>query len=150
MTQFQFEPYVGTLPIRFGMTPAQVEQIVGPPAQVGQNFLGERDEQRGGVNVRYSKTATSVVEVSLLPAMQLLLDSRDLFRERDPIQTILQYDPNPFEWVGFIIFLEIGLAITGYHDDDASQRAITAFCKGRWDPYRDQFSEFRQPNHSRR
>jgi hypothetical protein len=52
------------------------------------------------------------------------------------------YDPHPFEWVGFIIFLEIGIALTGYHDGDTAQRAMTIFPQGRWDAYRDQFSPF--------
>jgi hypothetical protein len=91
------------------------------------------------VSVRYSKDG-GVVELSLVPTGTLLFHGADLLKEADPIGVLLGTDPDPFEWVGFVVFLAVGVALTGYHDGDHAQRAITAFAPGRWDGYRDHFS----------
>jgi hypothetical protein len=39
----------------------------------------------------------------------------------------------PYEDVGYIIFYKLGIAVTGFHDNDESQKAITIFEEGYWD-----------------
>ena len=34
---------------------------------------------------------------------------------------------------GFIVLLNLGITLTGFHDDDIYQRAVTVFARGRWD-----------------
>lgn len=143
---FHFEPYIGALPLRFGMTPAEVQEAAAPPIKTMKNFLGERDELRAGIHIRYSTTTDAVIEMSFLPTTRLMYDSHDLFQEPDLLQILIRYDPTPFEWVGFVIFLRIGLAVTGYPDRDSAQQAITVFAEGRWEAYRDQFALFKLTN----
>ena len=47
------------------------------------------------------------------------------------------------EYVGFIVFLGLGLTLTGFHDGNDSQRAVTAFARGRWDHLRSKLRPFR-------
>jgi hypothetical protein len=137
-TTFTIEPQTGVLPVRFGMTAAEVARVLGPPVRTTRNYLSEREEQRSGVNVRYAERG-EVVEVSLLPSVCLLFHGTDLFKEVDPIGVLRHADPNPYEWVGFAVFLSLGVAVSGYHDNDSSQRAITVSKLGRWDTYKAQF-----------
>ncbi len=136
--KFIFEPYVGTNLLRFDMTPDEVEKLLGPAESVIVNALGERDEQRGLVSVRYS-LSNGVVEIAFLPAASLVFHDRSLFDEPDVIGYLSVFDPNPFEWVGFVIFLGIGITATGFHDGNDSQRAFTIFREGRWDQFRGEF-----------
>lgn len=138
---FVLSPHVGAIPIRFGMSQAEVASVVGTPERVKQTRLGEQEEQRAGVLVRYSKTGDGVVEITFLPTETLLFNGLNLFQV-DPIQALLLSDPAAFEWVGFIVFLSLGVAVTGYHDNDPSQRAITVSKRGRWDAYRERFAPF--------
>jgi hypothetical protein len=59
----------------------------------------------------------------------------DLDQILDPMPVLLQHDPAPVEFYGFIIFTKIGVTCTGFHDDDRSQRAITVFRRGLWDKH---------------
>jgi hypothetical protein len=142
ISTFTLEPYVGATPVRFGMTASEVKQVLGPPSQVSSNYLGEQEESRDGVKIRYSKEDQTVVELSFLPTVNLIFDSKNLFQQTDPIRIIVGFDPDPYEWVGFVIFLALGVTITGYHDSDLAQRSITVFSRGRWDAYRTQFAKF--------
>lgn len=42
---------------------------------------------------------------------------------------------NTFEVVGFIVFLDLGLAFSGFHDGDEDQKAIVCFARHRWDRF---------------
>src|SRR5690349_15249685 len=121
---YTLEPYIGALPVRFGMTERDVSRVLGKPKRVTTNFLGEREDQRDGVFVRYSENG-GVIDLSLLPPKTLLFHGADLLNATDPIRVLLGRDPDPFEWVGSVIFLAIGVSLTGYHDGDFSDRAIT-------------------------
>jgi hypothetical protein len=53
----------------------------------------------------------------------------------NPLTAFLRADPNPRENVGFVIFRTLGVAVSGYHDDDPSQRAISFGASGLWDEH---------------
>ncbi|PHS00954.1 MAG: hypothetical protein COA78_23225 [Blastopirellula sp.] len=144
ISEFTLVPYVGARPVTFEMTAADVEEILGPAEAVNMNDLGERDERRGPMNVRYSQDDGKVVEIGFDPTAGLLFHGSNLCNESSLVEFLLQFDPQPFEWVGFLIFLELGITATGFHDEDESQKAITVFRKGRWDEFRDEFNAYTQ------
>ncbi len=45
------------------------------------------------------------------------------------LKKLCRLDGSPKNAYGFIILGKFGLAVTGVHDSDASQLAITVFCK---------------------
>ena len=145
MTNYILQPYVGTNLVTFEMTPHQVEMAIGRPQEVGQNSLGERDENRGNVSVRYSLLDNKVCEISFLPSSKLLFKGKLLFEEMDLIDWLMTFDPKPYEFVGFLIFFELGITVTGFHESDESQKAITIFRKGRWDEIREDAELYKKP-----
>jgi hypothetical protein len=50
----------------------------------------------------------------------------------NPLLVLLALDPTPFEDVGFVVFNEIGVAVSGYHDHREEQRAFTLMRPGTW------------------
>lgn len=142
-TTFTLEPHVGALPIRFGMSQNEVSRVLGPPKRVTTNFLEEREEQWDSVFIRYSGSG-GVIDLSLVPPATLHFHGNELLNAPDPIVVLLGSDPDPFEWVGSVIFLAIGVSLTGYHDGDHSERAITIFAPGRYDDYRSQLTPMKR------
>lgn len=136
MTIFVLDPYVGALPVTFNMSPEDVAQIIGPPDSIDDHNTNELEERRGSVAIRYSNQDFKIVEVSFLPKVQLIYHGVDLFRKNYVIDFLSQYD-RPFEFVGFVVYLGLGLAMTGFHDNDESQKAITVFRRGHWDEFQD-------------
>lgn len=133
---YQFIPGVGALPVTFEMSPGEVEAAIGPPDAVGTNYLGEREEDRGPTKVHYSLGDTKVAEIGFLPQVHVAFEGVDLFRRPDPIQLLAQR-ADPFECLGVIVFPKLGISLSGFHDRDESQKAITVFRPGRWDEFRD-------------
>jgi len=44
--------------------------------------------------------------------------------------------------VGFIVLLSLGVAFTGFHDDDESQKAVSVFGKGSYDDLQQKMKDF--------
>jgi hypothetical protein len=128
---YTIKPLVGVGDVKFGMTSEKVEEIWGSPISVTTTMLGEREERRADVTVRYDESG--VVEFTFLPDTDLFIGRVNLFTASDPAAVLLNYDPAPKESLGFLIFFKIGVVITGYHDGEEDQRAITTFTGNRWD-----------------
>jgi len=144
MMEFSIHPYEGASPITFEMTAAAVEALLGPPDVVRLNELGERDELRGKISVRYSSVDNKVVEIAFVPGVAVSLHGCSLFEAQDLVDFLLNLDPYPLEFVGFLIFLRLGITVTGFHDQDEAQKAITVFREGRWDEFRREAQVFKK------
>jgi len=142
MIAFTIEPYVGALPIRFGMNPAEVSQIIGPPSEVSTGPFGNRCEQRECLALGYSTPDGTFMEAVFAPGAKVLYHGHDLFEHPDPIQLLRQFDPAPQLWVGFVIFQRLGVRLSGFHDNDESQKAIAVVKEGYWDQYTEDFVPF--------
>jgi hypothetical protein len=139
--EYDIRPGNGAGPVGFGMRPDQVASVLGPPDETGYNSQGEVQEYRGELAVRYDD-AFGVVELAFGPALDVTLQGRQLFADGDPVSVLLAADPRPVECLGFLVFLSLGVTITGYHDGDVDQRALTVFRPGRWDALSEHFEPF--------
>lgn len=134
-------PYKGVGSVRFGGNEQEVRSLIGDPVAVRTNRLGERELDFEDQVVRVSPT-TGVVEISILPQGNPSVLGIEVFGREKALQRLLALDDAPQECVGFLIFLKLGLAITGLHDGDESQRAVTAFARGHWDELTDKMKPF--------
>lgn len=148
MTEFTLVPYVGALPIRFDMTSEQVRIILREEPKVTENDSEEIEEDFGDVALRYNSLTGELSEIAFVPwGAQLLFEGVPLIGEGttgNPIPHLLAHDKAPVEVLGFLLFLELGLATTGYHDNDPGQRSITIFRKGHWDEFLDDAEPYEQ------
>jgi hypothetical protein len=58
------EPYISSLPIRFGMTPAEVAAAVGPATAVLPGVFGTAVEQLPNLMFGYAQADNTVFEVN--------------------------------------------------------------------------------------
>jgi hypothetical protein len=134
MTSFAIRPFDGALPVRFGMQRALVIQMLGNPETSNEKVdtWGPNLE----INVGYDQDRV-VNQVGLGPGeYELTIFEQSLWTPQqhpDPNPTFLRLDPEPVERVGFLVFTKLGVATTGYHDDDPSQYAISIYPRGAWD-----------------
>lgn len=133
VTQFDIRPHVGALPVTFGMHRDDVHRLLGPPEHSSPiwNKSGFSESYlRGVYNVGYDND-WKANHVGFGPGViELSIDGRPIWspdHQPDPNPVFLALDPAPVATVGFWIYLRLGVTTTGYHDDDESQRAITAF-----------------------
>ncbi len=120
------------------MPKADVDRLLGPATMVRKTPRGEASEFRGPTKPRLTLAEDRLVEMSFLPASGALeLDGFDLFSGPGPdtLRRIEQAYGPLAQHVGYVVSLGAGLAITGFHDGNDAQRAITVFPSGRWDRF---------------
>jgi hypothetical protein len=146
---FDIEPFVGALPVRFGMNRDEVHASLGRPeaSRPIWNKSGTTDYwNKARINVGYDNAGT-VTHAGFGPGgYTLSLRGRQLWsiaEQPDPNPLLLLLDPTPLESVGILIFPAIGISTSGYHDDDDAQLSVTASPPGAWD---DVLKKARPPN----
>lgn len=135
-------PYEAVGPVRFGMDEIEVRAVLGEP--------GSESTDRGGNRVlRYDRLIVTigpngVLEIGISPGSPTSLAGIDLFSSPLALEAVCQMDGAPQEYLGFLVFLNLGITMTGFHDDDESQKALTVFAPGRWDILRSQMKPFQR------
>ena len=74
-----------------------------------------------------------LVEVSVTPPADVRFEGQSLFENDEGWRSLVALDGGEEEAVGFLVLRNLGLALSGLHEGEVEQRAITAFEKGRWD-----------------
>ena len=74
-----------------------------------------------------------VRECTLLPKASATIDGIKLTWDNEFLRKACDRDGNAKNVYGFIVLNNLGIAITGLHDKDKSQLAVTAFSRGDFD-----------------
>jgi hypothetical protein len=136
MVSFDIQPFGGAIPVRFGMPRFELIEIMGNPvvAGNGNDSWGEKLE----ITVGYDKGGL-VNHVGLGPGnFELQLNGQVIWtpnEHTDPNPTFLRYDPDPLEHVGFLVFTQLGIKTTGFHDDYSNDLSVVVYPKGAWDKF---------------
>lgn len=136
------EPYIGALPVRFGMSPVEVAAVIGPPSAVLPGVFGTTAEARPKLMIGYDRANNCVYEVNCHVGTTLMFQGHDLLAHVDPIAFLRLFDPNPVLFVGVVLFLKLGIQVSGFHDCDESQKAISMFIKNIYADYAEDFAPF--------
>lgn len=146
-TDIEIRPLVGANALSFGMSAAEVEQLAGPPDSSSINHLGQLVEFRSFMNIGYSQDASRrLVHFGFGRQMEgVRLGTNHLFimDPFDALRGLRDMGAHPLAYLGFIVFPELGLALTGFHDGDVSQKAISLFEYGAWDSRIPKMTPFR-------
>lgn len=134
---FYIQPYIGVGALHFGMEKSEVESLVGPPIISDTGFLGEATEYRRGNELltTYDQKNHTLVEIGIgRRIVELEYEGMEIFTmpPLEVLRKLIELDGSPFECVGFIVLLELGMTLTGFHDGDIDQKAVTVFERGRW------------------
>jgi len=132
------------------MIPTEVEQILGAPDQVSTNHLKQRVEFRSFMNLAYTAgQQEKLCHIGFGRQMEdITLNGINFFKNQpiEVLKKLVSIDGTPLLYMGFIVFLDLGIALTGFHDNDASQKAVTVFEKGSWDKRIGKMKEFQLSN----
>ena len=133
-------PYAGVGDVRFGMSPEEVSAIVGVPDSHSTNALKQRVEFRAYLNVAFSPgTSPRVKHFGIgRQIRRTTIADIELFvgRPETILQQLCRLDGDSVTYLGYVIFFDLGLTLTGFHDGDVDQRAVAMFERGAWDARR--------------
>jgi hypothetical protein len=146
-SNFELNPYKGAGLIEFGMDASQVEALLGSADKTSVNHLKQRVDFRAFMNIGYSADEPQVVvhlgfgrqmEGVAYKGVLLFGDVKNL-----GFQMLLEDDGNPFTYLGFIVLLNLGITLTGFHDNDVSQQAVAMFQYGAWDARKSKLKQYK-------
>lgn len=118
--------------ISFGMTPSQVADLLGRPNAEKKNFLRQREQHFGDYTVIFDVKTDTVREISIPPkeSGEIIINGHTFSWGFDLFKCMVELDRAPYESSGLVLFFKLGLGMSGYQDNDQSQRSIGAFQRG--------------------
>jgi hypothetical protein len=145
ISEWKILPFVGMGPIRFGMSPAEVAAIVGPPQSVDED-VGYLREYRAVELPIVSYEDNVVTEIEAFHGVEnVTFRGGRIFDE--PGLAILQFleqENNGARMnVGIVLFKDIGITAGRLDQGTRGDHSITAFAQGLWDDRLARFKEIR-------
>lgn len=129
-------PYQSLGQVPFGATAEIVRRVWGAPDSISKTGAGKVAEFYGAVNIGYSSDPDPQVNHfgANKDAVNIRIANIHIFgNDRTQVLTELLMLDDAYTYMGFLVFLNLGVALTGFHDQDESQRAFSMFAKGAWD-----------------
>jgi len=139
----EIESYASAGPLKFGMGYDDVKSSLGEPLSQEKSRLGDTIVRYDGFGATVADTG--VVEAYFLPTTEVSVSGVEVYEDAHAFQKLCALDGAPKEFLGFIILLKLGITLTGFHDGDQSQKAITAFARGRWDRLSGEMKNYTMP-----
>jgi hypothetical protein len=93
-----------------------------------RNFRKEQIYDYGLMNVGFDR-ADRVCHIGFVPGVSVEYDGYSVWTH-EAFNRLCLLDGQPKEVVGFVVLLSLGLAFTGFHDGDESQKAVSMFAEG--------------------
>jgi len=130
----EIKPYKSFGPLVFGQSSrADCVQLFGRPIQIKRNREGVEELHYDQFIIRIDPQTLAVRECTLLPRTDAIIAGIKITWDKSFLRRVCELDGSPKDVYGFIVLDHLGIAVTGIHDDDESQLAITAFSKGEFD-----------------
>jgi hypothetical protein len=128
------------------MTRDEVVAALGPP-QVDrrEQMLGDRVLYYSDLAVTLSAETERVVFVAFEFGCRVVVEGIDVYGDPQAFEKLLRLDGEPYESVGCVILLKLGITLDGFDVSDTDDRVLGAFAPGLWDARRSEFNSFPLP-----
>jgi len=139
----EIKSYIGINNLRFEhSTKNDAISCFGKPNMERKTRLGNIEYEYDYFILRFAPLTYTLLECTLLPYAEATINGIAVTWDKNFLKQLCQLDGSPKNAYGFIIFSKIGLAVTGIHDNDESQLAITAFCKNELNEFLEGSNDF--------
>ena len=126
----RIEPYEGVDSLRFDKSSqSDVIALYGEPTTIRRNRSGAVELHYNDLIARFDPDNDTLREITLLPYVKTTINGLEVTWDHTFLQKLCKSDTAPRDAYGYIVFTKFGVAVTGIHDNDESQLAITLFSK---------------------
>lgn len=101
--------------------------IFGSPCRCRKTRLGKVEYLYENMLLRFDADTTEFIECTILPSCNVEINGMRVTWDKQFLRKVCAIDGAPKIAHGYIILGRLGVAITGIHDNDDSQMAITVF-----------------------
>ncbi len=127
------KPYVSVGGIAFGGAEFECIGKLGSPLATNVNREGVVELVYARIIVRLDPIERRVGEFTLLPKCKSRIEGIEITWDTRFVESACKLEGKPREVYGLVVLRNLGIAVTGIHDDDASQMAITVVNRGAFD-----------------
>ncbi len=142
----QIESYSRINDVSFGSSEDGFVTHFGEPIKRRVNHENEKELHYRDFIARFDAKTGMFREFTLLPECDARINDIQVEWQPAFLSTIQYIDPGLVEVLGFVLSLKLGLAFSGFHDNDLAQMAIHAFQQGDWDHFRHRMKPFHFKN----
>jgi hypothetical protein len=128
--------------VSFGCSEADAVSKFGLPISKSTNRENELELNFHGFILRFDANSKLLRECTLLPGCDSMINNHNVSWDMKFLQWVASEDVNLKEILGYLVSLRLGIALTGFHDRDESQKAIHAFREGDWDMFRERMRPY--------
>lgn len=128
--------------ITFGSSESDVISFFGQPIRHSKNSEKEAELHFPSFILRFDSVTGQLREASLLPKCDAVINGKLIIWDENFLFWLASEDQDLVEVLGFVISLKLGIAVSGFHDNDESQKAVHAFRHGDWDMFRNRMRPF--------
>jgi hypothetical protein len=138
-TEFELFPYIGAGSLKFGMSPGQVENLLGAADIVSASHLNQRVEHRAFITLGYSKDKDTKLDhigfgrqmISVRYGdLKIFHEPYDPHHQHHVLRMLCAEDGAAHIFLGSIILFNFGFYLTGFQDEEEDDLAFTMFPKG--------------------
>lgn len=128
MYKLDILPFIGTETYKLGMSFDEAKKTLNDQIQIIENKKEKKIiDGMGMVSMKFTNDELS--EFSILESDQVFFENLDVFS--DTFHEILKQNYDAVYKYGFLIFDQIGIALSGYTEKE-EQKTITVYRKGAW------------------
>ena len=128
------EPYKKIDSLQLGVsTKPDCKNRFGDPSNVRTNREGVEEFHYPEFILRFDPHAGTLTECTLLPRTNAVIANVIVTWDQAFLREACEKDGAPKDVYGCIVLTEFGIAVTGIHDNDESQLAVTVFEEGAFD-----------------
>lgn len=139
----EIKSYIGIDDLRFDhSTKDDAIAYFGKPTTERNTRLGNLEYEYSHFILRFCPLTYRFIECTLLPYAEATVNDISVTWDKDFLKKICQLDTSPKNSYGFIILPKYGVAMTGMHDSDESQLAITVFRKNELNDFLEGSNDF--------
>jgi hypothetical protein len=127
-SQMKIISYEGIDGLRFGeSSTADAIAAYGEPLRIGTSWLGTTEYYYEQVTLRFDTANGTLRDLTLLPYADGKVNDIRVTWDKEFLRRVCRADGSPCDALGFILCPKLGIMVTGIHDDDRSQLALSAF-----------------------
>lgn len=142
----QINSYEDINGVCFGSSEADVIAVFGAPVSCQRNREQERELHFAEFIFRFEASSGALREFTLLQPSVGAINEHAIAWDDSFLRRIMAADRNLMDVLGFVVSLKLGIAISGFHENAKSRRAIHAFRYGDWDMFQNRMSPFKVPS----
>lgn len=152
---FEIAPYEGAGQLKFGASRQDVEGLLGPPesfyrtdypVKMGLSPVFEAQHDSCNINLAYNLDGklNYICFSQHRTHFQGTVSFRgiNIFVDDDAFLRLLEHDSEPFERVGFIFLMKLGMRLEGFHTPSDDGLIISLFERGQYDSKLPKFTPY--------